>query len=164
MDNYIVRPLANEDYKRFCKLLLKMTVSCGWSLSWVNNPEAKECFKFLSPFLILPDRRKLGEQILNEVLDDTNKSMEAALGEDPIGTTLTYDGWTNVKNEHLLGTVILSSEGKPYIWKAFDISSERERHQEVINKTESMISELETMNIKVISIVTDSAGAYAAAR
>ena len=41
--------------------------------------------------------------------------METALKEDPVGVTLTFDGWTNVKNEQLLETVILSSEGKPYV-------------------------------------------------
>jgi hypothetical protein len=25
------------------------------------------------------------------------------LKEDPVGVTLTFDGWTNVKNEQLLG-------------------------------------------------------------
>ncbi|CAG8501957.1 14118_t:CDS:2, partial [Dentiscutata heterogama] len=71
--------------------------------------------------------------------------------------------WTNIKNKHLLETVLLSSEGKPYIWKAIDISSEYKNYQEVINKTKSMLLELEVMNIKVCTIVTDSAGIYVAA-
>ncbi|CAB4429163.1 unnamed protein product [Rhizophagus irregularis] len=60
MDNYIVRSLSKEDLKKFNMLLLRLTVSCGWALSWVNNPEAKELFDFLNPFLKLPDRRVLG--------------------------------------------------------------------------------------------------------
>ena len=64
MDNYIVRSLSKEDLKKFNMLLLRLTVSCGWALSWVNNPEAKELFDFLNPFLKLPDRRVLGGDIL----------------------------------------------------------------------------------------------------
>ena len=33
MDNYIVRSLSKEDFKRFYILLLRLTVSCGWALS-----------------------------------------------------------------------------------------------------------------------------------
>ena len=90
--------------------------------------------------------------------------MEVALKEDQIGVTLTFDGWTNVKNEQLLGIVIMTSEGRPYVWKAVDISLERETHLEVMEKTESMISELKSKGINVCAIVTDSASAYAASR
>jgi len=99
-------------------LLLRLTISCGWALSWVNKPEAKELFHFLNPSLKLPDRCILGGKILKEAVADSDKAMEIALREDPVGVTLAFDGWVNVKNEHLLGIVLLTSEGKPYIWKA----------------------------------------------
>ncbi|UZO28283.1 uncharacterized protein OCT59_021816 [Rhizophagus irregularis] len=142
-------------------LLLQLTVSCGWALSW---PEAKELFDFLNPFLKLPDHHVLGGDILKQVVTDADKAMETALKEDPVGVTLTFDGWTNVKNEQLLGTVILSSEGKPYVRKAVDITSERENNAAVINKTEAMLTELKNKEITVCAIVTDSASAYAAAQ
>lgn len=164
MDNYIVRSLSKEDLQKFYMLLLRLTVSCGWALSWVNKPEAKELFDFLNPFLKLPDRRVLGGDILKQVVDKADEVMEIALKEDPIGATLTFDGWTNVKNEQLLGTVLLASEGRPYVWKAVDITSERENYVEVINKTETMLTELINKGITVCAIVTDSAPAYAAAR
>src|SRR5438045_8160110 len=81
----------------------------------------------------------------------------------PIGR-YAFDGWINVKNEQLLGVVIMTSEGRPYVWKAVDISSERETHVEVMEKTEAMISELKDKEINVCAVVTNSAGAYAAAR
>jgi len=164
MDNYIVRSLSKEDFKKFYMLLLRLTVSCGWALSWVNKPEAKELFEFLNPFLKLPDRRVLGGDILNKVVMELDDVMETALKEDPVGVTITFDGWTNVNNEQLLGTVLLTSEGKPYVWKAVDISSERENYIGVMNKTETMLEDLKKKGITVCAIVTDSASAYAAAR
>ncbi|GBC10077.1 hypothetical protein RclHR1_09310012 [Rhizophagus clarus] len=89
--------------------------------------------------------------------------MEIAFKEDPVGVTLTFDGWTNVNNEQLLGTVILTSEGKPYVWKAVDISSEHENYTGVMNKTEKMLADLKKKEIAICAIVTDSASAYAAA-
>ena len=90
--------------------------------------------------------------------------MEIALKEDPVGITLTFDGWTNVNNEQLLGTVLLTSEGRPYVWRAVDISSERENYTAVMNKTQAMLEDLKKQKITVCAIVTDSASAYAAAR
>ena len=164
MDNFIVRSLSREDLVKFYILLLRLTVSCGWALSWVNKPEAKELFNFLNPLIKLPDRRELGGKILTKAVEKADDAMEIALKEDPVGVTLTFDGWTNVKNEQLLGAVLITSEGRPYVWKAVDISIERENHIKVIEKVESMLTELEKKEISVCAIVTDSAGAYAAAR
>jgi Protein of unknown function (DUF 659) len=164
LDNFIVRSLSNEDKKKFQILLIRLTVSCGWALHWINKPEARELFEFLNPFLKLPDRQTLGGEILKDAVSEKEEEMKIALKEDPIGVTLTFDGWTNVKNEQLLGIIIMTSEGRPYVWKADDISSERETHVEVIEKTEAMIAELKLKDINVCAVVTDSAGAYAAAR
>jgi hypothetical protein len=92
MDNYIVRTLFKEDLQKFYMLLLWLTVSCKWALSWVNKPEAKELFDFLNLFLKLPDRRVLEGNILKQVIANSNKAMETALKEDPVSVTLTFDG------------------------------------------------------------------------
>jgi len=164
LDNFLVRPLSKQDKEKFYILLIRLTVSCGWALQWVNNPEAKELFEFLNPFLKLPDRRYFGDNILKDAVAEVDKTMEITLKEDQTGVTLTFDGWTNVKNEQLLGVVIMTSEGRSYVWKAVDISLERETHLEVMEKTEAMISELKSKGVNVCAVVTDSASAYAAAR
>ena len=118
MDNYIVRSLSKEDIGKFYIqyiLLLQLTVSCGWALSWVNKPEAKQLFDFLNPFLKLPDRHLLGGKILKKAVENADEIMDNTLKEDPVGVTLTFDGWTNVKNEQLLGSVLITSEEKPYV-------------------------------------------------
>ena len=99
MDNFIVRSLSKEDVGKFNILLLRLTVSCEWALSWVNNPEAKELFNFLNPHLKLPDHCELGGNILTKAVEKTDDAMNIALKEDPVGVTLTFDEWTNVKNE-----------------------------------------------------------------
>ncbi len=109
----------------------------------------------------LPDHHLLGGKILKKAVDDADKIMEITLIEDPIGITLTFDGWINVKNEQLLGAVLITLEGRPYVWKAVDISSERENHVKVIKKTESMLIELKTKEITICAVVTDSAGSDA---
>ncbi len=97
MDNFIVWSLSKEDLERFYTLLLCLTVSYGWALSWINKPKAKQLFDFLNSFLKLPDRCLLEGKILKKAIDDADKVMEITLIEDPIGITLTFDGWTNIK-------------------------------------------------------------------
>ena len=58
----------------------------------------------------------------------------------------------------------MSSDGQPYVLKATDISNERATTLEVINKIEEMILKINELHIPLLAIVTDSAGAYAAAR
>ncbi|GBB90828.1 hypothetical protein RclHR1_17910003 [Rhizophagus clarus] len=89
-----------------------------------------------------------------------HSSLSTGVKEDPIGAILTFDGLTNVKNKQLLETVLLASEGRPFVWKAVDITFERENYVEVINKTETMLTELKSKGITVCAIVTDSAPAY----
>ena len=86
------------------------------------------------------------------------------LKEDQIGVTLTFDGWTNVRNEYLLGAVIITSDGRPHVWKAMNIGSECEVHIKVMEKINMMLTELSMQAINIIAIITDSAKAYAAAR
>jgi len=121
-------------------------------------------FEFLNSFLKLPNRRSLSKEILKDAVSEEDKAIEIALKEDQIGITLTFDRWTNVRNEQLLDVVIMISEGRSYVWKAVDISLEREMHVKVMEKTEAMISDLKSKGINICTIVIDSVSAYAAAR
>ena len=58
----------------------------------------------------------------------------------------------------------MTSEGRSYVQKANDISSERETHVEVMKKTVAMIFELKNKGINVYAVVTNSASAYVAVR
>ncbi|RGB27199.1 hypothetical protein C1646_769409 [Rhizophagus diaphanus] len=100
----------------------------------------------------------------NTILDDAVKEFDFKMLEklalDRIGITLSFDGWTNVHEQELMGMVLTSSDGQPYIWKACNISSERVTNIEVRSKVEEMISELDKLKIPLLAIVTNSAPAY----
>ncbi|RHZ77325.1 hypothetical protein Glove_181g8 [Diversispora epigaea] len=164
IDNYIIRSLSSSDMKKFHTLLLRLSLSCGWVLHWVNKPEAEELFQFLNPHLKLPDRRLLGGRILSDAVEDSNNTMIKVLQEDPVEVTLIFNGWTNVRNEHLLDVVIITSEGRPFVWKVTNISSERENYKEIMKKTQEMFIELNNDDIKVCAVIIDSTGPYAVSR
>ena len=144
--------------------MIQATVSAGFSLQWVENKEVQELFYFLNPALKLPGRKSLGGRILDEESKALENEMMQELKNDPIGNTLSFDGWTNVLNQNILGSVFITSGGKVIIWKAVDVSGEVERWKEVVEKTEATFKEIDKMGVRLIAVVTDSAPSYAAAR
>ncbi|GBC16218.2 hypothetical protein RIR_jg32060.t1 [Rhizophagus irregularis DAOM 181602=DAOM 197198] len=164
MESFITRSLSSADKIKFHMHLLQVTISCGFSLSWINNLEVIELFKFLNPQIKLPDRKTLSNEILDEAVKEFDIKMLEKLVLDRVGITLSFDGWTNVCEQELMGTVLTSSDGQPYVWKASDISSERVTNIEVRLKVEEMTSQLDELKIPLLAVVTDSAPAYNAAR
>ncbi|CAG8704781.1 23948_t:CDS:2, partial [Cetraspora pellucida] len=160
LDNYSVHPLSQQDYEKFKVLLLRLTVSCCWAFNWINKPETSELFDFLNPLIKLPDHQTLSGSTLEVAVFEYDKGMFEALQKDSIGVTLMFNRWTNVNNEQLIGTMLVISVKKPYIWKVIDISMKRESYTKVIKKTEEMINKLKRINVKIIAIVTDSARPY----
>ncbi|GBC31626.2 ribonuclease H-like domain-containing protein [Rhizophagus irregularis DAOM 181602=DAOM 197198] len=164
LDKWICRPLSTAENQKFHHLILRVTISCGFPLNWVNNSEVIELFKFLNPEIKLPDRKTLSNKILGDAVEELDKTMLEKLKLDRIGVTMSFDGWTNVREQELMGTVLVTSDRQPFAWQAKDISCERATTTEVMSKTEGMISEINKMKITLLAIVTDSAPAYNAAR
>jgi len=124
LDKFVGRPLSTADKQKFYYLLLRVTISCGFPLSWVNNLEVIELFKFLNPQIKLPNRKTLSGKILGDAVKEFDKNMLEKLKLDRIGITMSFDGWTNVREQELMGTVLMTSDGQPFVWKAVDVSSD----------------------------------------
>ncbi|CAB4377621.1 unnamed protein product [Rhizophagus irregularis] len=164
LDKWICWPLSTAENQKFHHLILRVTISCGFPLNWVNNSEVIELFKFLNSEIKLPDRKTLSNKILGDAVEELDKTMLEKLKLDRIGVTMSFNGWTNVCEQELMGTVLVTSDGQPFAWQAKDISCECATTTEVMSKTEGMISEINKMKITLLAIVTDSAPAYNAAR
>ena len=77
---------------------------------------------------------------------------------------MAFDGWKNILNQHIFGSLFITSSGEILIWDALDISSEREWLIDAMPKINELIQEINGLGIKLNAIVSDSAPAYAAAR
>ena len=58
-----------------------------------------------------------------------------------IRVTMTFDGWTNVKQENLFDVVFITLMGEILIWEARDISDERSKIENVINHIKDIMAE-----------------------
>jgi hypothetical protein len=165
MGNILVRTPTKKEQPVFERLLLRVTVSNGFPFQWIENQATLDLFEFLNPHLILPGRKVLSNRILNNETESVDKLRNEKLSNDQIGVTLAFDGWKNVLNQHIFGSLFITSSGEILIWKASDISSERERMIEIIPKIEDLIKDAGVdLGAKVIAIISDSAAAYAGAR
>jgi hypothetical protein len=161
-----VRNITKTEIPIFHDLLVKMTVANGWAFQWVNNPSTQAFFHWLNPNLKLPDRKQLSGSILDQAVKNVDKVQRDKLNQvhEQAGITLAFDGWKNIINQELLGVMIILPSGETLVWKAIDISGQRERAIDVIPHVEEMLQELKQQLIKVAAVVSDSAAAYASAR
>ena len=164
MDKFAVRKPSKSQERKWWYVILKATISNGWSFRWVENKDSQEMFTCLNPNLKLPTRKRLSGKILTNASLDIAQSIEKKAKMDEIGVTLTLDGWTNVINQNLLGSVLITSNGDVLVWKAEDVSTERSRKEEVQEKIEELTKSVKDAGIKISAIVTDSAAQYASAR
>ncbi|CAG8677084.1 6107_t:CDS:2 [Cetraspora pellucida] len=123
-----------------------------------------EFFEFLNPKLTLPSQYALSNHILNTEKTTLTQSREQKLKNNNIGVTLAFDEWKNILKQHIFSFLFILSTGESLIWKAIDISSERECMIKIISKIESMINEASDLGAKLSAIVSDSALAYSSAR
>ena len=143
-----------------------MTVANGWAFQWVNNPSTRAFFYWLNPRLKLPDRKHLAGPILDTAIKNIENIRKEKLNQvhEQAGITLSFDGWKNIVNQELFGVMIILPSGETLVWKAIDISGQRERAIDIIPHIEEMLNDLDKQSIKVAAIVSDSAAAYASAR
>ncbi|PKB98587.1 hypothetical protein RhiirA5_464210 [Rhizophagus irregularis] len=166
ISKFAVRDLNKSEIPKFHDLLIRMTVSNGWSFQWVNNPSTHAFFHWLNPKLKLPDRKQLAGPILDQAIKGIEQLRKEKLNQvhEQAGITLSFDGWKNIVNQELLGIMIILPSGETLIWKAVDISDQRGRAIDVIPKIEEILNDLKEQSIKVAALVSDSAAAYASAR
>lgn len=100
--------MSKSNKKKFEILLLRVTVSTGIPLWWVQNKKVQELFKFINPTLKLPGFRALGKRILNKKIEKLKNNTEIKLKNNSVGPILAFDGWTNVINQNIIEAVFIT--------------------------------------------------------
>ncbi|CAG8735136.1 7282_t:CDS:2 [Cetraspora pellucida] len=124
LDSNVVHELSRTRQSKFDYLLLKMIIT-------------------------LLTCKQLSEKILNKAVDEFMTKIKETAKKDIVGITLTLDSWTNVINQNLLGSVLITS--------VQDVSSKRSWATDIILKVEELFNDLESEKIKVIALITDIA-------
>ncbi|EXX51988.1 hypothetical protein RirG_257090 [Rhizophagus irregularis DAOM 197198w] len=164
INQYIGRKFLPNEIDTFYRLLLRMTISNGWAFQWVENQKTIKFFNFISPLLKLPNRKTLADELLKNSAERVQNNIEAAAKDDKYGVSISLDGWKNVVEQNILGLVITRSDGQVLIWKAKDISRDCGNTDAAVRHINAFLNETQAKNIKINTVITDSAFFYNAAQ
>ncbi|CAG8582194.1 11180_t:CDS:2 [Paraglomus brasilianum] len=148
----------------FHRRLLRMVVHNRLSFRFIESRTFKRFVTFFNPLVKIPTRQKLSNKVLVEYAEklERERILELQKYNEPV--TLMFDGWKNVRCQEVLGAVLLSPSNQIYIWGAEDISLESQRTPDVMRTMRAFLQRAEDQNIRIGTIVTDSASSFAAAR
>ena len=110
----------------------------------VENTTFRRLLEFLQPNLnvdgksYIPSRKSLSGKILNEAAQQAMLTTQS-IASNQNGVTLTFDSWTNVKKENILGVVLMTHRGDTLIWDAIDCSGQRIRTSDVVSKIQVIL-------------------------
>ncbi|RIB24399.1 hypothetical protein C2G38_2168662 [Gigaspora rosea] len=103
--------------------------------TYLANLKIREAYAYLNPSLQLPDRHTFAGTTLNTVSDNIASYVVNQAKTSEYGVTVAFDGWTNVVNQCLIGSVLVTNNGEPLIWDIVDVSGHRERTKEIMEYT-----------------------------
>src|SRR6266540_6155599 len=108
-----------------------MQVSNGLPFTFFENQETKDVFAFIAPALKLLSRKRMSDQVLPQSTKILTQSIKKIAQNDKIGITAAFDGWTNIKQEHLFGVIFITSQDEFLIWEAHDISDQQSKTEDI---------------------------------
>ena len=86
-----------------------MIISNNLPFTFVENKETIAIFEFISPGIQLPKRKAISGKILQKSSQTFQESIIKLAKQDQDGVTATFDGWSNVKQEHIWGVVFITT-------------------------------------------------------
>ena len=119
---YMVRTTAKQK-ESFDLGIAKFFFSSNVSFNAIENKHFINVIQELRPGYTPPDRKKLGNQLLNKINEEVIETMKIELMEDSC-ITLIQDGWSNISNDPIIAHSIHNGH-KPYLISSVDAGSEK---------------------------------------
>ncbi len=164
LTNYVLRLLSAKDQQYFENLVLLMIVSNSLPFTFMKNKKIQDVFNFIAPALKLSGWWAISDRILSNSANELIKSILQIASHDKIKVTAAFNGWTNIKQEHLFGVIFITFQGKTLIWGANNISNQWSRTEDVKLLIKNIMDDAKQKDIQINCYVSDSTGKYAAVR
>jgi len=157
LDNF-VDGMKEEEQESLEFLLAQALYSAGVPFTFVENPFVIQFFKYLRPSFKLPNRRKIANELLDEVYEDVKIQADEQISK---ATTLCMvsDGWSNVNRESVHNFVVCTP--KPFFFDATFSSEESHTAEWISNQ---IIQQMDIIGIQKFSaVITDTTNVMKAA-
>lgn len=107
-----------------------------------------------------PSARVLGGRLLDKKYSESKNKVLTGLA-DAENLTLTSDGWTNLKGDHIVNFVIKAPGQKPVFYKSIDTTGIAQTAVAVAEAISAVIEEIGAS--KIVAVVTDNTNVMKAA-
>jgi Protein of unknown function (DUF 659)/hAT family C-terminal dimerisation region len=150
--------VSEEEQETLEFLLAQALFSAGVPFSFVENPYVIQFFNYLRPSFKLPNRRKIADELLNEVYEEVKVQADEQISK---ATTLCMvsDGWSNINRESVQNFVICTP--KPFFFNATFSGEESHTAEWIANQ---ITQQMDSIGIQKFSaVITDTASVMKAA-
>lgn len=134
----------------------------GISFRIADSPAWKHMIKSLNPSysLRVPSAKSLSGTLLDKQYEESRVKIAEILSEAE-SLTLTSDGWTNVRGEHIVNFIIKAPGRSPFFYKSIETSGIPQDREAIANAICDVIVEIGVK--KICSVITDNAPVMQAA-
>lgn len=124
----------------------------------VEHPEFIKLFEMLRPGYKLPNQKQIGGKILETVFESEKHELKMTLCDSFV--CMSFDGWSNVRNESILGASVTNDAGSTFFVDSIDASGISETSDNLTTLVQATIKKTEDeFGFKVLSFVTDNCNA-----
>src|SRR5829696_5108137 len=157
IDNFI--DSMNEGEQDTLEILLAQALfAAGVPFSFLENDYVIQFFQRLRPAFKLPNRRKLAEDLLDDVYDEVKAECNEQILQAK-SLTMVSDGWSNINRESVQNFVICTP--KPLFFDAIYSGEESHTAKWIADE---IIKQMEIIDInKFSAVITDTASVMKAA-
>jgi hypothetical protein len=142
--------MSEEEQETLEFLLAQALFSTEVPFAFIENPYVIQFFNYLRPSFKLPNRRKIADELLDEVYEKVKMQADEQISK---ATTLCMvsDGWSNINRESVQNFIICTP--KPFFFNA-TFSGEESHTAAWI--ADQIIQQMNTIGIqKFSSVITD---------
>ncbi|CAA7262561.1 unnamed protein product [Cyclocybe aegerita] len=148
-------PWTPEEKREWEEMLVQLTASADFSLSWVKNPvwEAiRDKFIPQAPVVMWKVLTNRLHHLANDIRTKVKTKVE---GKE---VTLQGDGWTGLNNHHLIAFMV-TCDKEVHTVKVHDALGERKTAEVLLDELERVLSTLQNeWGAVVVGLVTDASG------
>ena len=157
IENFIDR-MGEEEQDTLEVLLAQALFAAGVPFSFLENDYVIQFFQRLRPAFKLPNRRKLADELLNDVFDEVKAECDEQILQAN-SLTMVSDGWSDINKQSVQNFVICTP--KPLFFDAIYSGEESHTAEWIADK---IIQQMEIIGVnKFSAVITDTASVMKAA-
>ena len=136
-------------------LVTRYFIATNTPFNAASNKHLAKLVQFLRPGTTVPDRRRIGGELLDEIYASEQTKVKRMVSGSNV--TLAIDGWSTLTNESVLGVSFYHC-GKCYLVKTMSTIGESHTTEYLVQVTcEQMEHVRKEFEVNVTSVVTDNA-------